>query len=72
MQIRDVFREKNSSRRDSWTEEVEDSEAEKELWTREGGGLIKERRVRREGSRILEDYRARHQRITASQDKIYM
>lgn len=27
---------------------------------------------RRRGTRILGDYRARHQRITASEDKIYM
>ena len=31
------------------------------------GGLVGEG-----GSRILGDYRARHQRITASEDKIYM
>lgn len=30
------------------------------------------REERGEGSRILGDYRTRHQRITASQDKIYM
>jgi len=49
--------------RKEWTEREGEKEEGEE--GRGGGGG-------RRGTRILGDYRARHQRITASEDKIYM
>lgn len=46
-----------------WTGNRKEKEEGEEEGAGEGG---------RRGTRILGDYRARHQRITASEDKIYM
>lgn len=53
-----------------WTKR--DREGRRRRRGRGGGEGGREVRTRRRGTRILRDYRARHQRITASEDKIYM